>query len=140
MLVKWNGDGLKMIPIIPSQVKSDEGRPLPVLSNIKLLPGVNQIDDRNWESAKDHVKLDLELGRLVEIKEKGKEEGGKTITVTLFKDLPAPKARAIIKTVTNVANLQDWLENEDRPDIRAALQNRLDFILKGQPQEIKEER
>lgn len=155
MIVNWKkpGAGILTIPCI------QKINGVNVISKtLVLIPGHNDIPDKDWKIAKYSAKGKIETGLLEEIVVKtivektiekevikkikaknGKEEKVIVIEVqkkkeeidaTELKNIPAKKAREIIKDTWNLETLKNWLDKESRDEIRAVIYNQMETVNK----------
>lgn len=138
MIVKWNEDRLKVVPVTSAkkemmkEVKNKSGK-----ANIILLPGTNDVHNGDWEIAKEHLALDIKLKRIevfsdVEAKKvKGKDGKEKTNIKESPKSLSRfdpDEASVLIKECNNMETLKYWKQKDKRDDVRSEILSRMDEI------------
>lgn len=101
---------------------------------VSLRPGVNKLEKREWELIKGHpdVKERLEK-KVLEIIEGPKEESGdsgETGEVETLGQLGAPEAKKLVAETHNTDLLNEWLEDESRKGVKAAIEKQLADIEK----------
>jgi len=141
MIINWTKQGLKTISIKAANKASK------IKKTVKLLPGFNEVPDDEWKEIKQNpmIQKQIELGIIVEVAEKkevkkkvknGKgEEIEKTVVESgkakQLKDLDAEAVVAMVEDTFDVDLLKKWKKEESRDEIRAAIANQLEKILKG---------
>jgi len=116
MLVQWNKECIKHMSIVPI-----EGKAMPKKSFIRLLPGVNEISELEWEHLAPHVKDVLASGDLIKIEAKTPSGPGKPVrTAEKLSELTANKAIELVKNTVNPDSLNGWL-GDAKLDKRVAL-------------------
>lgn len=130
MLINWKKEkaGLHMIPVMAKNNKIEK--------YIKLVPGFNDIDDKDWENAEKNsdVKALVDSGDIEVVKEvvnPDKEAKDKKIKVSSLKDLPANEAEKIIADTWDVDVLKSWKKKESRDSVRTTIMNQLENIEKA---------
>lgn len=127
MLIKWNGSGLGMVPLLGG--KENEKFLQGGTNNygqVRLMPGWNQVSERNWELMAPHLKDQLEQGtaeipkkaewqELVDDKKKPiVGEDGKPVmgyTNTDLADIRADLGRKIVAETWNFETLELWMDD-----------------------------
>jgi hypothetical protein len=149
MIVNWKkpGAGILTIPCITEH----QGRNV-ISKTLVLIPGCNDIKDSDWKIARPQALGKIENGLIEEVKvkvvkekiiekeiEKKGKNGKKEIIVEMHKekmeieatelnDIPAKKAREVVKNAFNLTTLEKWLEKESRDEIRAVINNQMDLV------------
>lgn len=126
MLVKSNLDNLKIVPL----VKTEETKKFQVRrSQVMLFPGVNEVDNDEFEVIRVHIKTDLDSKRIEILSEKSHSQPGQKAeeTDTLVK-VAAKKAVALVKETTSPESLSKWLDTEVRDEVRVAIKNRIEEL------------
>jgi hypothetical protein len=101
--------------------------------NVLLLPGLNSVNDDDWEVCKQHLTLQhdkqfiKEVKATVEIKNKetGKKEKKETSIFTEFDPQTAMKS---VDDCFNIKTLEDWKKSEERSDIRNHIEEKIKEI------------
>lgn len=126
MLIKFTEDRVLMVP-------HTEGA-----AQLRIIPGINEVDDRIWAVVRPALEPKIKLGTLQEVaaveKASGKA-GEKTITGKSITDLPAQEAEAIIKQTLDVALLESWKKIEKRDEVRLAIASQIDEMKKRNKKE-----
>ena len=123
MLIKWKKDCIKGIEMIAAGGVSAEG----VRPNIVLLPGVNDVSEKEWKLISIHCKPNIDAGELSEVKVKV-VSGGKEKTVTAFKDMKIADQKVMIAECVNPDTLKGWLVSNVGENIRYMITKRLEEI------------
>lgn len=141
MIVKWNQDRLKVIPLAGCRKALKHYR----RSELVMTPGFNKIPDDVWDELKerfsnirnllkipkgleevDAVKTEKKLavkdGKGKKVDEVDKTEG------TPFNKLSAAKAKKIIKDTWKIETLEEFAKDESRADIRNLAQDKIKAI------------
>ncbi len=120
MLLKWNENRILFAELFPVDGAQPEG------SNIKLLPGVNEISEVNWKCLKGHVQHHLASGALAVLEEKTQTGPGKPQQVASgLKDLSPKKAWALIQETHNPDTLNKWLNDNISDVVRHYVEERI---------------
>lgn len=127
MLIKWNGSGLGMVPLLGG--KENEKFLQGGTNNygqVRLMPGWNQVSARNWELMAPHLKDQLEQGtaeipkkaewqELVDDKKKPivDEDGNPVMGYinTDLADIRADLGRKIVAETWNFETLELWMDD-----------------------------
>jgi len=134
MIVKWNGDGILMVPVVGGGGKGRTGgEPL-----VRLLPGFNEVADEQWNLIRPHVQQKMDSGKLEEFSKKEKDEEGNSVIsgVALRRFMPN-RAREAVKECYSIETLEFWLkgakdyEPETRDEIRAMIKDQIAAIKEG---------
>jgi len=138
MIINWNKPkaGLKVISLLNKEKQ--------ISKTIRLLPGNNEIDDADWEVAKQNesIQRSMKAGYIKEVFAKAveKDEDGnvkkdkngqpkvKEAPAKTLNDLEAEEARAVVEDTYDIDALKKWLKAEGRDEIRAAIQNQIETI------------
>jgi hypothetical protein len=131
MIIRWKKSNPVTIPLVGSGKIAPSGK-------IRLLEGLNKVNPDEWEIAKKHLKgfqekYYDEIKDDIKIKKKviqGGKEVEKEVMVMGLSGFEAEEAIEMIDDCFNVDTLKAWQEKEDRDEIRAALKEKLDAILK----------
>lgn len=98
--------------------------PLPGgMERIKLGPGVNEVDAKQWEQVEQYQTVKRMLDH---------QDGDGTLSKvsgTSFASLPAKEALKTIPEVMHLPILRDWVTKEKRPNIAKAIQTQISRIL-----------
>lgn len=110
---------VKILPV-QERGKNAEGEAilLPPKRTIRLMPGVNQIEDADWEKVKalKGVQVFLEEGELLEI------------DATPLPKRPSKDAIKLVKNTFDKALLLKWREDEKREDVTKAIAHQINEI------------
>lgn len=133
MIVQWKQPNLVTV-YIPGQDIAKGGQGFKV--GQKILPGMNEIDEKDWNELKKHPILQpyIEQGDLVEIAKAKDSKGKEGIGAYEVKE-----AKTIIKGTFDKLLLKKWLQGESRDQVRAALQAQLEDIDKKTTKEKTED-
>lgn len=124
MLLNWKKNNLKVVELVPTTAEAKKVKLKK--STITLLPGINEISDDEYLVAKPHLQDNLDAGTLVEVKEKTQTFPGKPQQdATTLNQVPAKKAKQLIKETHSPETLYKWLATETRTDIRNNVEDRL---------------
>jgi hypothetical protein len=147
MIVNWTGDGMKMIPAhIPTATDPSANSRF-----CTLAPGYNDVPDELWAEARTFVRDELAKGSLIEEWTKtpkpekpddypliwcDTEDARETKVIRVpagIRDVIRPMViERIIKNTFVPATLKKWSEEENRPDVQAALVKQIDAVNSGQ--------
>ena len=108
--------------------------------SLTIVPGVNILDDKDWEDIKDSLKDRTGEGKdITTVVKVSKGPGGKDV-VTYVKpsELDTAQAETLIKSVDSLDVIKKWLSMESRDGVRAQLFNRQAEILEATKPETKE--
>jgi hypothetical protein len=118
MIIEWKKDNVKIIPR-----KSG--------NNVILLPGLNEVPAAVW----NEIDKDLNLlggydGQFLTVRtEKVKEnETGKTKEVKEFAEMSGQLTKEMVAECISIKTLEQWIANENRTDIRYAIEKRIDSL------------
>lgn len=119
MLVKFEEKRVLMVP-------HEAGAPL-----IRLLPGVNDVDDAAWAKARVNLKEKLAARQVIEVGATvKKEKDGEVVVGKKFSDLGAEEAEGVVADTNDVELLAKWKSTEKRDSVRLAIANRVDALNK----------
>jgi len=138
MIVNWNGNGMKGIPVMGTQ------------KFVSLAPGWNEVDDTDWGQARQLVLVQI-ANEDIEEEFQPVERGGKLhktakffIPAELEKDqattvrVPVPisgingiRAKNIVEKAYNPSTLRKWLEEETRDTVRVVLFKQIEGVDNG---------
>ena len=125
---------MKIIPLLPFK-KNGEGYTFDN-DTITLRPGTNEINDKEWEAIKPHIK-DLIGKEIVAIDTPTKTgAGNKGKQAKSLKDVPIKTARLIIEGCQDPKTLKKWF-NEELPDELLLVVSKRMRQLKVEPDDIK---
>jgi len=119
MLIKYQPthDHLKVVPLIPV---SDEHKKYRLeRTQVSLLPGINEVTDKEWEIMKTHLSRELKRNEISVI-EKGAAKG-KSGTARNLKDMPLKDAINLISECINPDTLAKWHKEETREEARLVI-------------------
>jgi hypothetical protein len=112
MLIKWNQECLKVVDT-GSAVKT-------------LLPGVNEISEKDWRIMKPSLSLEIEHGQITVMEEMTRKSGDSAPVIAKSLDELTPKkAVELVKLTNSGETLNIWLAKETRADIRRRIEDRL---------------
>lgn len=96
-----------------------------------IVPGVNIIDDKDWEDIKDSLKARTGEGKdITTVVKVSKGPGGKDVVSPVkVNELEPTQAETLIKSVDSLDVIKKWLSMESRDGVRAQLFNRQSEIL-----------
>jgi hypothetical protein len=117
MVIEWKNDNVKMIPTKKN-------------GTLFLLPGLNEVDSKLWDEVDKEFGLTKGVyAQLIDVKTEKKSAGeGKVKEVKEFKEMSNTKAKEMIANCFSVKTLTVWLNDDERADIRYALEKRIDEI------------
>ena len=104
-----------------------EGEPM-----IRIMPKVNEVDDRQWNLVRPHLLHKIAAGLIVEVgatvKKDGKTEAyvGKKLS-----EFSAQEAEALVAETLDVALLEKWKKIETRDAVRLAIVNQIEEMKKA---------
>ena len=100
-----------------------------IVGEVKLMPGVNQISKNEWNHVKGHPhvmhRLDDELLKVID------QEDAADGEVHSIKEFQPKQAEKIIKQTFDEKLLNDWLADEKRGSVKAAISAQLKFVSVG---------
>lgn len=134
MLINWKKPGL-LFAVCPI-----------TKTNFKILGGINEIPDESWKALAPRFKAHIEAGNLVEVEgqttfkdvkvtdKEGMETGATKVEADVkgsktFKSLTAKEQEKFIADTSSVEQLKEWKDSISKPDIRLAIEKRIDTIL-----------
>lgn len=108
--------------------------------SLTIVPGVNIIDDKDWDDIKDSLKDRTGEGKdITTVVKVSKGPGGKDVTSPVKpSELEPTQAETLIKSVDSLDVIKKWLSMESRDGVRAQLFNRQAEILEATKPEKKE--
>lgn len=100
---------------------------------VVIVPGVNILDDKDWDAIKDSLKDRIGEGKdITTVVKVSKGPGGKeTEAPVALKELEPAQAETLIKATDSLDVIKQWLAAESRDGIRAALYKRQDEIIEA---------
>jgi hypothetical protein len=130
MIIRWKKNNPVTIPLVGKDKISPKGK-------IRLIEGLNTVDQKDWEIAKQHLKgfqekYYDEINDNVKVKKKVMQSGKeieKEVMVMGLSGFDANEAIKMIDDCFNVDTLEAWREEESRDEIRAAIKEKLEAIL-----------
>jgi len=145
MIVKWKKERLKVIPYKVKNV---------LAGKIILLPGYNDVDEKEWVHArvgvkdligKDIIEVATEVKKTVKkvedpVTKEVTEKTEVTIISKKFKALSLEKASEIVADTYNMETLKKWKKNESRDSIRKDISNQIDKIEKYGEEKAKKKK
>lgn len=125
---------IKIIPLLPFK-KNGEGYTFDN-DTITLRPGTNEINDKEWEAVKPHIK-DL-IGKEIVVIDTPAKTGakGKDQKAKSLKDVPVKTARLIIEGCQDPKTLKKWF-NQELPDELLLVVSKRMRQLKVEPDDVK---
>jgi len=123
MLLNYNLPNALHLPIV-----NKEGV---IHKNVVLMPGVNTVDDADWENIKDHPKIvkRLEDNTLViELAASSTKAGESTDDKEILRKLNIKKAIPLVKKTYDILLLQSWLQVEDRPGVFSEIEKQIEMV------------
>ncbi len=120
MVINWKDARVKIIPIKEKRK----------VKNIMLLPGMNNIDEKDWNVCKSYIsKYDM---RLIEIlKETVKVKKGEKevkMETTDFNKFSSELSRKAIDDCFSIKTLTEWRKKEEKADIRNLIDDKIKQI------------
>lgn len=103
------------VHIVPIQDKDKEGHALPPKRHVRLMPGVNNVDDADWEKAKE----------LAQVKYWISERECIELDSTPLAKRPPRDAVKIVKDTWNRIQLEKWREDDKRPQVQDAISQQI---------------
>ncbi|KAB8139271.1 hypothetical protein F9U64_01205 [Gracilibacillus oryzae] len=98
--------------------------------NVAIIPGVNDISERDWDTFKSHPlnKTLVDKGEIVVVKNEEDQEGaGGKIT-----DLNASQAIELVQDTFSIQVLEALKEDEDRKTVIDAIDKQIKVIREGE--------
>jgi hypothetical protein len=91
--------------------------------SVKLLPGVNTVDDALWESLKDHaiIKAHVESGDFEVLEPDGDSKDATKLLLTMRQ----PEAKRLVCETIDRDLLLAWKEADHRPQVIGAIKSQL---------------
>jgi hypothetical protein len=128
MIINWAKKGAGLLTI--SKIENEA-----IVKTIFILPGFNDIEDKDWEGIKNQLLDKIKSGdiRVVEEEvEKKVEVNGKIktkkYTAKQFANLSANKALEVVAEAWDLKTLEKWRGEESRDEIRAALAEQIEKV------------
>lgn len=119
MLIKFTEARVLMVP-------HTEGA-----AQLRIIPGVNEVDDRIWAVVRPSLEPKIKRGSIVEIAASEKGTGKeKTLVGKAITELPPQEAESIIKQTLDVVLLESWKKLEKRDEVRLAIATQIDEMKK----------
>ena len=108
--------------------------------SLTIVPGVNILDDTDWDDIKDSLKDRTGGGKdITTVVKVSKGPGGKDVVTSVKpSELDTAQAETLIKSVDSLDVIKKWLSMESRDGVRAQLFNRQAEILEATKPETKE--
>ena len=108
--------------------------------SLTIVPGVNILDDKDWEDIKDSLKDRTGEGKdITTVVKVSTGPGGKDVVASVKpSELDTAQAETLIKSVDSMDVIKKWLSMESRDGVRAQLFNRQAEILEATKPETKE--
>lgn len=108
-----------------------------ICNNLLLSPGVNSVDDDDWDTIKEHPKVKKMIATnilVVEAERSGsRNEDGE---ISEIRSMNLKKAIPLIKKTYDVILLETWLHGEDRPGVAKEIEKQIEMV---ESLEIKKE-
>lgn len=101
----------------------------PRRDSITLLPGINEVDEEEWEHMKVHLENPLATGDISVVTSQtplGRDRPPRE--VHSIRDFEAKKAVALIAETVNPETLQRWYVAETRDEVRSALREQMEKL------------
>lgn len=141
MIVKWNGDGLLVAPLVEQNTDASKtGVPFQVGGEkiITIIPGFNEVPDEVWANIEPHIQDKMKSGQIEEFSKQEKGDDGIVIRhgIPLRRFLPE-RAREVVRNCFSLDSLQKWLEGyeeveqETRDEIRNEIKDQIEKIKAG---------
>lgn len=136
MIIEWTRNKVKVIPCTIPETGV-------VLDKIVLLPGMNEVKEEKWKSARHNVldqinrKIINEIHAEVKVEKKVVEDPEtkekKSITTTTISakqlsKIPAKDAEEIVKKTFNLETLKKWKKKESRESVRMEIMNQIEAV------------
>lgn len=123
MILKWNKPCLKVVEFVPSQNFSPER------SHVTLLPGVNEVTDKEYEAMKAHIKPELERKDIEVVEVKTLTAPGKPQRMaSSIAEMPVKVAAKLVSECESGETLNLWLAKEGREEIRIRIKKQLEKL------------
>lgn len=104
-----------------------EGEPM-----IRIMPKVNEVDDRQWNLARPHLLHKIAAGIIVEVGATAKKDGKTEVYVgKKLGEFTAQEAEALVAETLDVALLEKWKKSENRDAVRLAIANQIEEMKKA---------
>ena len=104
-----------------------EGEPM-----IRIMPKVNEVDDRQWNLARPHLLHKITAGIIVEVGATVKKDGKAEVYVgKKLGEFTAQEAEALVAETLDVALLEKWKKGENRDAVRLAIANQIEEMKKA---------
>jgi hypothetical protein len=132
-----NGNAhIKVIPLVQVVDKSKGEKPVALdRDQIQLLPGMNEVPDKEWNVARLHIKNELNK-TIFEITKKAAD--GKVTAVTL-KSYDPKEAVKVVKKTFNPETIKAWYESESRDEVRVAILRKMKKLKMDVPEDLDSE-
>lgn len=98
------------------------------LRNVSLMPGMNQLTEKQFEQNEEQVKLFLRL-KQIETKEITAEKAADAPDDEKSLDgINVKEAQVLIDETDDIMTLEAWMENDDRKTVISAIEARIEEI------------
>jgi hypothetical protein len=137
MIVKWNKDGLKVVPVIGENYQQ--------VDSVTLLPGYNEVKEETWVQARKHCLDEIERGLIEEKDTKVEKTSEKVpdpkdpekkidkdvtkISAKKFKQYAAEEAEELVKDCWNLDTLKKW-KKVAKESVRPVIMDQIERIEK----------
>ncbi len=106
-------------------------------SQVKLIPGINNIDEKDWQVIKDHPGVQYRLNNgIIKVKNLINNIDGNGNSNDSLASYDPKTAKELIKNTFSKELLEKWFSQEERAPLRKLLEQQLE-ILKIQKKEQK---
>jgi len=151
MIVKWNGKGLLMTPIVEMETEEQRTRGgVPMVGGerqVRLIPGYNEVKDEDWVLMKSQLFNHIKEKKLEYFASTKKDEttGELVEKGVALRRQNVNKAREMVLDCFCLDSLLAWLkggegyEAEDRSDIRVLIEEQMNSINEGKPSRMIDE-
>jgi hypothetical protein len=123
MLIKYQPkhDHIKCVPLIP--VTEEQKKYNLTRSQVSLLPGINEVTDKEWDVMKTHLSREIARKEIITIeKQVAKDKKNPSGSAHNLKDIPSTKeAVKLVVECVNPDTLTKWYQEETRQEVRLAI-------------------
>ena len=112
-----------------------EGEPM-----IRIIPKVNEVEDRQWNLARPHLLHKIAAGLIVELGATVKKDGKAEVYVgKKLAEFSAQEAEALVAETLDASLLEKWKKTELRDAVRLAIANQLEELKKAPEKAAKKD-
>lgn len=134
MIVLSNEDHIIQIPTSDPTAPVTVERGVSLLAPtelVMLIPGTNDVPNKQWQFARLHIGRRLGRSILEHITESVDGSGNKVYSPKALKDFDAEDLVDLVDKCNHAPTLEAWKVKEPRDEVRLAIANRLDALAKG---------